>query len=337
MIGRRVESHRGLPWGTLLVLAVGLGLLAAGAVLKTPPLAIGAIWPLAFGTCLLAFGRERPFAAEFTAEAIAVEGPGEPSLVSYESIKNVFADGRPVDPATFRGNAATIVVHHDGGRLRIPRGLDAPAHEVYGFLAGKVPLHGGRDVNPALAEYLARQVEQFGPERVWSNRAEPKRALRPERPRFRAFSLSLVLAAIAWIALAASGQAQEGWGFAGVPAAVLGGIFLLASFSESTPYNMLIKGWKQASVVIGPRGLAMVQGDIQGAIGWDELLDVTYRSRPRSLRLSYADGLTGIILKVKGSRIVIADIYDRPLYVIYDRLLASSSRAEPVLDDLEEV
>ncbi len=38
----------------------------------------------------------------------------------------------------------------------------------------------------------------------------------------------------------------------------------------------------------------------------------------------------GILLRVKGADIVIADIYDRPLHVIDNRILASSGRSTPL-------
>jgi hypothetical protein len=36
------------------------------------------------------------------------------------------------------------------------------------------------------------------------------------------------------------------------------------------------------------------------------------------------------LLRVKGANIVIADIYDRPLYVIHNRILAASGRSTPL-------
>jgi len=60
---------------------------------------------------------------------------------------------------------------------------------------------------------------------------------------------------------------------------------------------------------------------------WGELRNLEYRHSPRSFGLEsrglWADNAgpeRGIHLIVEGARIVIADIYDRPLPLIYDRI-----------------
>ena len=75
----------------------------------------------------------------------------------------------------------------------------------------------------------------------------------------------------------------------------------------------------------------MVQGDIQGEVRWPELLEIRFNARPRGLNLGNQRAmLPGIRLWVKGAEIVIADIYDRPLCVIYNRILAAAGRSNPV-------
>jgi len=76
--------------------------------------------------------------------------------------------------------------------------------------------------------------------------------------------------------------------------------------------------------------MAMVQGGIQGEVRWPELLEIRFNAKPRGLSLSNQRAmLPGILLRVKGADILIADIYDRPLYVIYNRILAASGRSGP--------
>jgi hypothetical protein len=53
-----------------------------------------------------------------------------------------------------------------------------------------------------------------------------------------------------------------------------------------------------------------------------ELRNVVYRDKPRSFRLEADRPVRGIELVVPGATIVIADIYDRPLPLIYDRIVS---------------
>ena len=106
----------------------------------------------------------------------------------------------------------------------------------------------------------------------------------------------------------------------------------MTSFAEPMRVGPM-KNWKNASVVIGPHGMAMVQGDIQGEVRWPELLEIRFNTKPLAFSLGSQSGFPGILLRVKGADIVIADIYDRPLHVIYNHILASSGRSTPL--DLE--
>jgi len=82
-----------------------------------------------------------------------------------------------------------------------------------------------------------------------------------------------------------------------------------------------IRNWHQASLVICPVGLAMVQGDMEGELRWNEVLNVELRSRAQGFHLTSETTRPGIVLSVEGARIVIADIYDRPLQDVYENIL----------------
>jgi len=326
MTGERLESRGDIPWVSLWLLAVGLGLAAAGLIFGTHWLVTGAALPLAIGGSMCLFGREPPLTATFRANGLEVEGAAAPVLVPYASIQNITAGGRLADPAKFRKESSPIAVVHDGGLLEIPSRLNVPSHEVYRFLADRVPDDGGRDVNPVLAEYLETQERQFGRDRVRTYCAASRR-LTGARRGYRAFLFGLIGTGTAWTVSGFSGFDETAWGAAGIVCAFLGAILYAASFGEAIG---AIKNWKKASLVIGPEGMAMVQGDIQGEVRWPELLEIRFNAKPRGLSLSNQRAmLPGILLRVKGADILIADIYDRPLYVIYNRILAASGRSGP--------
>jgi hypothetical protein len=292
---------------------------------------IAAVLPLTLGVSLWLVGRESPFTATCREEGLEIERAGEPILVPYASIQNIKVGGLLADPAGFRKASCPIDVLHKGGVLRIPSRLNFPSHEVYRFLAERVPGSGERDVNPVLAEYLERQEQYFGPDSVATFRASGRR-LTGARPGYRAFLIGMMAAGAAWLAVGISGFGETAWGIAGTLCLVSGRLLYMTSFAEPMRVGPM-KNWNNASVVIGPHGMAMVQGDIQGEVRWPELLEIRFNTKPLAFSLGSQSGFPGILLRVKGADIVIADIYDRPLHVIYNHILASSGRSTPL--DLE--
>jgi hypothetical protein len=327
MIGRRIESRAAISWAALLGLALAVGLAVVGLIRGQRDWAIGAILPAAIGLGLLA-ARDRPFAARFGAEALEVEDPA--ATIPYDSITMVWAGGRRPDPEQTGRRSFPIQVAHTAGILKVPARLDVESAEVYRFFADRFPPSGGRDINPALAEFLEQESSIFGHDRVWTYRAARQRAPRPGYRRLRAVLLSVALAGLAWIIIGAQDPERSPWLPFGIVAVVIGLVLLACSFAsglEMGPQGL--KGWRQASLVISPGGLGMIQGDIQGIIRWDELRNVRLQARPRVFRASSAaPALPGILLIVEGASILIADIYDRPLHVIFERLNACRSGAE---------
>lgn len=324
MIGQRVESRFGLPWLALGFASIGLTMAGGGIALGERPLLVGSALPFAIAVCWLIFCVDRPFAAEFLEDGIEVDGHGSP--ISYASLRGVRIGGRPHDPSNFRKASMPIQVEHEGGQFLIPARLNVPSHEVYRFLASCVPTCGERQVHPTLAEYLERQEGYFGPERVWIYRAASRPRGVGRFRRFRALCTGLILGGIAWIVAGSSGFVEQQWAGAGIMCSLVGVCFFLVTLANDSGPAQAIKNWKNASLVIGPQGMAMIQGDVQGEVRWPELLDVRFGSRASSFRLTQGP-VGGIILKLKGADVLIADIYDRPLYVIHDRILDCSGRA----------
>jgi hypothetical protein len=333
MIGERLESQGGLPWAALLVLAVGVVLVATGLTPGLHELATGGVLPLALGASFWLMGRERHFTATVREEGLDIETGVEPILVPYMSIRNIKVGGRLADPVGCRKSSSRITVLHDGGLLNIPSRLNFPSHQVYRFLAEQVPRSGGRDVNPVLADYLERQEQYFGPESVATFRAASRR-MRGAWLGYRAFWIGVMVSGGIWSALAISGLVDSGWGVAGFLCILFGALLYGISFAEGISSGGAIKNWKKASIVVGPHGMAMIQGDIEGEVRWPELLEIRFNTTGSAFNLtSLTASLPGILLRVKGAHILIADIYDRPLHVIHGRILASSGRSTPL--DLE--
>lgn len=175
-------------------------------------------------------------------------------------------------------------------------------------------------MNPVLAEYVERQETTFGEEEVWSYRARNHLGFHFARPGLRAFFLALFLTGVAWALTMLGGRPYHPWGAVGIPLAVATALFSLIIWLVGEPAPGRLRKWRQSSLVICPDGLALVQDDLKGELRWGEVLDVRVRSKVRGLRFSAADATPGIHLKVQGARIVIVNVYDRPLLLIYDRI-----------------
>jgi hypothetical protein len=145
---------------------------------------------------------------------------------------------------------------------------------------------------------------------------------------FRALSLGLIAASIAWLFIGFSNFGRSEWQIAGVICLATSVVLFLVSFTQNVSVGGAVKNWKKASLVIAPRGMDMVQGEIEGEVNWPELLEVRLNPRPRSFILTRESLTPGILLRVKGASIVIVDIYDRPLFVIYRRIVAAWRKAK---------
>ena len=66
---------------------------------------------------------------------------------------------------------------------------------------------------------------------------------------------------------------------------------------------------------------------IHTEVGWAEVQEVRFRDQAHAFRVSSASHPTGLALRVEGATIIIADIYDRPLHVIHERITALRGRA----------
>ncbi len=329
MIGERIEARHAFPLGAALFLLVGLGLLAAGLGMGNRDLAIGGVLPIAIGAVWWASGSVRPFTGTFQEEGLLVEGEGEPFLVPYSSIRNVKVGGRLANPKGPDRGRRPIELLHDSGVLRIPSRSSFPTHTILRFLADRIPDRGSRDVNPALADFLRVQEAKFGPEHVYTFRAAD-RTWKSSLRGLRAFSIGGILGGAAWIGLGALGIGSDGWSPAGIVTLIFGFLLFAASFSEFQTAGQTRKLRKNAGLVIGPGGMAMIQGPIQGELRWAELVETRFQDGARAFQSTPAAAVPGIVLRVKGAEIVIADVYDRPLYVIHDLIQMSAELTEPV-------
>jgi hypothetical protein len=325
MIGQTIESRPRLPLGAIFWLLIALLLDVLAILQANVHIAIGSLLPWLIAILFWRM-RERSFTARFTETALEVEEP--PSEVRYTELQGLLAPRRPANPFKAGPRSYLIQVIHTGGVVRIPARLNVPSDEVFSFLFGRFSPSGSREVPSKLVDFLRRRERQFGPEQVWTYRARAHLGRSKQRPRLMAFFFALAVAGAAWLVWgivwgivldrAEEGMSWFGVGFAGL---VFGGLFSLALWLDGRRNFSGIRKWQQCGLVVAPDGLALVQGDMVGELRWDEVHDVKIGRSPAVFQYSTSTRPpNGIVLKVEGANIVIVDVYDRPLALIYQNI-----------------
>ena len=318
MIGTSVEGPASFPFGAVLFGMTGLGLVGVAIFTAAVHYAIGALLP--FVLALLLWKARRPaFSAQFTEKAIETSCPH--LVLPYENLQGLAIKLRSQLPNRETPQFFPLQVFHAMGVLEIPSRLNVPSIEIYDFLRHRIPPGHAPEINLTLSDYLQRQEGMFGKDRVWSYGARQRLSRTQTNRQPRAVCLAMFLTGIVWMIVAAAGNGFFGWFVAGVLLVVFGGPFYLLFLLPPALPGGRIRNWHQASLVICPVGLAMVQGDMEGELRWNEVLNVELRSRAQGFHLTSETTRPGIVLSVEGARIVIADIYDRPLQDVYENIL----------------
>jgi hypothetical protein len=307
MIGECIQSPRPAAWGGILWGLFAAGFAVAAAATRTIHLAIFAILPFLAGVVLLVARRPR-FVAYLTDEGIELE-PGR-TLVYYDDIDEV-----AVKEGQVRETGDTqyaLQVFHRNGFFTIPATVNVPSQALHEFLKSQLPRASQQPpIHPELCAYLTRQEDLFGQEKVmvyWSR----KSLTRPDLTVGKRLSLALALAGVCWMVIAPCHASVRGWFAAGVVALIFGSFLYLLFWLAERRGHTRIATLRDASLIIGPAGIALIQGKLRGELVWDELRDVKLKQRGH---------LAGVILTVEGASIRIEDIYHRPLREIHRRIV----------------
>lgn len=175
-------------------------------------------------------------------------------------------------------------------------------------------------MTPALTEYLRSNKESFGAERVWYYAARGQLGTAFRSRKATAFWLAALLAGATWVVAGFSSDERRPWlvfGFVVIFAAVM---MLLVVGLDAGNQRPPVKNWRRSGLVISPVGLAVVQGLEQGEMHWDELRGLRLRTGGRFFSSSAEGPTAGIELVLDGASFVLADVYDRPLPIILERI-----------------
>ncbi len=320
MIGQTVHAQRPVPLGSGIFLVVALVAAAIGVFTGLVGWVVFALFPLVLAGTLWLF-LPKPQVLHFTDKELVVEGGPR---IPYDAIQSLQAPHRPGDPREpGRRCYAIQVLHHDGVLLLSPR-LDVPSDDVYRFLFEQLSPGGDRVGAGHLADYLNAQEKHFGAGQVRSYcaRAHLGRSLASRS--ISAVGLSMVATGGLWLASAGFIADGKPWAIFGIVIAFIGGLlFGMTRLDRGETGAESIRKWRRSALVVGPGGMAMAQGDVNGELSWRQVKEVRYSPKPRFFGTS-GRIRRGIFVYVEGAQIVIADIYDRPLYSIYQAVWGNS-------------
>jgi hypothetical protein len=132
--------------------------------------------------------------------------------------------------------------------------------------------------------------------------------------------VALMAAGAVWAVAPASVPPGDGWIFSGLLLCFVGFIWWLVSKRLQSPFPPGAKGWRNAGLVITPKEIGVVQGDLKGRLRWDEIIELRLGGKVEKLQLTSGAERYSIVLSVEGAVFTLGDIYDRPLAIIYERL-----------------
>ncbi|MCA9176728.1 MAG: hypothetical protein KDB14_19705 [Planctomycetales bacterium] len=215
------------------------------------------------------------------------------SRIPYASIQRVSMNGVPYS-SIHKSPSSQLVIEHQRGILRLPPVLDVRFEDFYQFLNERMP---DRDEIPAsLVDFVADQRAKFGDDKVT--------VIFGGQTRFIKSSVLLPLAfalfgtGIIWSIVGSAASEHYEWGDAGGAMVGVAMVMVVVVYLTRVALSYRPVIW-HACLVITPEGLAMVQGNVQGAIRWDDVEGVHQGA--------------ALLLQVTGAAISIAAIYDRQL------------------------
>ncbi len=317
MIGQTLRPRRAFPWASGYFLIVTLAVLVLGWRANPIGALLGALLPFSLMIAVW-LPRIRPRSVQITEAALVVEnGP----TVAYEAIESIHDSQGSVNLGKTGGGSRALQILHRGGVLNLAPFRETSAAELCRFLLEQMSPSGSRDVGPLLDRFRDAQEDRYGKGQVRCYRA--RRYLgRGLRGRW-VFSMGLAgtVTGLVWLAYGCIRPGMEGWAGGGGVIALVSILFaLLGWFDKGETGEQRVRNWHASRLVVGPAGLAMIQGDVQGELAWHQVRDVQFYPPPKWLTITANQLHKGIHLHVEGASIVIADLYDRPLYAIFQAI-----------------
>jgi hypothetical protein len=315
MIGTTVRSKPSFPVGTLLCLVPAGGLFALAAAMPSIHPAIVGFAFLVLALFLF-LARPAPVVLTFTEDGIDVEQPQQ--FIPYSTIHTLRPFGRSHNFNIEGKDHFALNIVHQNGVLYLPRTLNVSSEDVLQFLDSRLPERAGEGLPKALARHAEEQADLFGDNKVWGYSARDHLGFRSAYPYLRTYLGYVLACAVPFVTgcvlLSAPDRTSHEIGGiylgAGFMTWLFGSLIWLIIWSVQRGPIRAVRNWQHSGLVISPAGLALIQGDLKGELAWEEIREVKLDPRQRF----------GILLRVEGANIFVADIYRTPLSHLLEKI-----------------
>lgn len=312
----RIRTRRRVNITLVITFAAGLILAVAGLAYRTLDSVLLAVLPLSLG---IAWWLVRPRELDLVIVADNAESAAAGTVLSVHSLESVRPIGKSYNPNSVLAKRYPLELAHADGVIRIPPHAEPPARELYPALLNLLAPARPKKLPQRLQAHWEAQ-QDFAADQVLACAARSHLA-EPAAHWFAA-TIALAVTASLWMVISVT-DVSKAWGFFPAPASprwgefggvllvvVAPALFVMARFVEIEPARGLRK-WRNVGLVISPRSLALAQGNLCGQMAWDELLEVKLDIRPWK----------AITLVVSGATITLHDVFDRPIFLIYQRIM----------------
>jgi hypothetical protein len=312
MIGTTIDARPPYPKGAVSFLIVATALIGLGLAMANVHLLIAAAMPLVLAFCLW---QGQPAHVVLIVEHDGLRVFGNHEKIHFDDIVDVVVGGISQRTNPSRPPQQAIEVHHAQGCLVVPHRMSSAPAEFCRFLVAKLEPHPTREAPAALAAYASEQITKFGPQKVHVIHARRHIAEIWRKRRTRWVWTGIFLGAVSWMAAGVAGTFARpeqddfaAWvGFGAIIAIVSGLAYLVTRLGAAKNSQRQLHRHPNACIVIGPTGLAMSQGELQGAMPWHEVKKAS-SSVSQFFRTSR---MNGVQIQIRGGEIVAFDIYER--------------------------
>lgn len=299
--GKEVIAPARITWAAVWLLLTACAFLGIGFISQDfRPFVFLVPFPAAMALALWV-SRSGTVRFLFTEEGVQAAG----LTLRYSEILGLYVP----DDAPKRGNFAVHLLH-DAGHLLIPESITPSSLELFDFLDSQ-PL--GQKILPPVhsvfQNFLRQQMLLYGEKKIHVYSAASSLPGYRYLRFWTCFVIALLVTGISWTVLPSLvlGDRQSEWAVVGIVVTIVAIFFLaicaVARWSPRRP----VKNWQRSCLIVTPSGLALIQGDLQGELRWEEVRDLIQRKGT-------------VILKVEGAQIVLHDVFRWPLGYIFQRM-----------------
>ena len=239
------------------------------------------LWPpalLAFG---LLVGRRREFRAWLRDDCLEVEKPA--LKIPYSEIEGLTDQRFCRDPDLPRMKRGRADGHAPQRRCGDSGNLECPDPKGLSGDSRVLPATGSSRLSQAFSAHFQKEAAMFGAERVHGFSRRKVIGRRPSTRRGQLCAASLLFCGILWcLAYAAvsgtpAARQYEPWLVFGILLSVFSLFgWVLILYLMQQPLEGSARNLQDAELIVSPTGIAVHQGDIQGHLRWEELLDVRF-------------------------------------------------------------